>query len=71
MEFDYAAIQAELDALNVGVKSKAEFNEEMDFAVRFAYENGKNKSQFADWFKRKYGWGCRETLNKRYRELTS
>ncbi len=71
MTYDYAAIQAELDALNVGVKSKAEFNEEMDFAIRFAFENGKSRDEFAAWFKKKYGWGCRDTLNKRYRELTS
>lgn len=71
MEFDFAKIQAELESLNAGMPHKAEFNEEMDFAIMFAFENGKSRDEFAAWFKKKYGWGCRDTLNKRYKELTS
>jgi len=71
MTYDYAAIQAELDALNKGVAKNPTFTEEMDFSVRFAFENGKNKDEFVSWFKKRYGFGCRETLAKRYRELTS
>lgn len=69
MEFDYAKIQAELDALSAGMINRAEFTEEQDFAIKHAYSTGRNKDEFARWYKNRYGWGCRETLTKRAKEL--
>lgn len=68
-EYDYAAMQAELDELCPGIPSRAEYTEEMDFAIKHAYANGKNREAFSRWFKKRYGWGCRQTLNKRAGEL--
>jgi len=67
--FDFAKIQAELDALEAGVPKVVQFTDEMDRAILYAYEQSRNKNAFALWFKKRYGWGCRDTINKRYRAL--
>ena len=67
--FDFTKIQKELDALEAGITHKHDFTEEMDRAILYAHEQRRNKSAFALWFKKRYGWGCQETITKRYRQL--
>lgn len=67
--FDFDKIQAELDALEAGVPKVAQFTDEMDRAIVYAFDQRRNKDAFALWFKKRYGWGCRETINKRYKLL--
>lgn len=66
-----ADILAELQALPSGSAGTAiRFTEEQDAIILSQWQAGTHKDALAEWFKKRYGFGCTDTLRKRYKELT-
>ena len=61
--------QAELEKIPVS-SNKNSFTKDQDAQILWIYKNNRSVRSFIEWFQKKYGFGSRDSIKRRYKELT-